>query len=401
MATFKYTAIDSKGKRVSGKITAPSNLEAIRMLTSRGITVVDLSEVRTDKKPFLDIASLFTISTAEIATFSRQLATMVGAGVRVRDALVILSEQPVFSKRFRNYIRNISISLEQGKSLADAFEEQKVFDPLFINMARAGESGGVLDEVLQRIASFYEGSLALQNEVKSAMSYPKFIFMFAVGLVLVITVFILPNLIAAFGTMPKTGIINFLMALNALIKTRWPALLALLAGAYIGYKTFMKTRAGRSLKDFFGSLIPPIRVLRNDMAIERFCKTFATLIESGVGLEDALSMAAEVSESPKLIKAISNVIEDVRGGDSVSNAMAKQGVFPQLVVSMIETGEETGRISEVMHKVAAFYEDRVRAGIKRVVSLVEPMMIIMIGGFIAFLAYTMYTAIFSLQQVIG
>lgn len=401
MATFKYIAIDSKGKRVSGKITAPSNLEAIRMLTSRGIIVVDLSEVRTDKKPFLDIGSLFTISTAEIATFSRQLATMVGAGVRVRDALVILSEQPVFSKRFRNYIRNISISLEQGKSLADSFEEQKVFDPLFINMVRAGESGGVLDEVLQRIASFYEGSLALQNEVKSAMSYPKFIFMFAVGLVLVITVFILPNLIAAFGTMPKTGIINFLMTLNALIKTRWPVLLALLAGVYIGYKTFIKTRAGRALKDFFGSFIPPIRVLRNDMAIERFCKTFATLIESGVGLEDALSMAAEVSESPKLIKAISNVIEDVRGGDSVSNAMAKQGVFPQLVVSMIETGEETGRISEVMRKVAAFYEDRVRAGIKRVVSLVEPMMIIMIGGFIAFLAYTMYTAIFSLQQVIG
>ena len=326
---------------------------------------------------------------------------MVGAGVRVRDALVILSEQPVFSKRFRRYIRNVVISLEQGKSLADSFEEQKVFDPLFINMVSAGESGGVLDETLQRIASFYESALALQNEVKSAMSYPKFILLFAVVLVLVITIFILPNLISAFGTVPKTGVINILMGLNGFIKARWPLLIPLVLAAYIGYKIFMKTRAGATVKDSLGTLIPPIKVLRNDMAIERFCKTFATLIESGVGLEDALHMAAEVSESPKLEKAVVNAIEDIRGGDGVSNSLAKQGVFPQLVISMIETGEETGRIGEVMHKVAGFYEDRVRVGIKKVVSLVEPMMIVMIGGFIAFLAYTMYTAIFSLQQVIG
>ncbi len=400
MAVFKYSAIDRKGKRVSGKISAPTSLEAVRTLTGQGLTVIDIEE-RKSTGFLLDLGRFFTLSTAELAAFSRQLATMVGAGVRVRDALVILSEQPVFSKRFRRYIRNVVISLEQGKSLADSFEEQKVFDPLFINMVSAGESGGVLDETLQRIASFYESALALQNEVKSAMSYPKFILLFAVVLVLVITIFILPNLISAFGTVPKTGVINILMGLNGFIKARWPLLIPLVLAAYIGYKIFMKTRAGATVKDSLGTLIPPIKVLRNDMAIERFCKTFATLIESGVGLEDALHMAAEVSESPKLEKAVVNAIEDIRGGDGVSNSLAKQGVFPQLVISMIETGEETGRIGEVMHKVAGFYEDRVRVGIKKVVSLVEPMMIVMIGGFIAFLAYTMYTAIFSLQQVIG
>ncbi len=400
MAYFRYEAVDRSGKRITGRVESSSELEAIRLLTTQGLTVVRIVEQKKTKS-FLDLSGMMQLSLSELATFSRQLSTMVGAGVRIRDALMVLSEQPVFSKRFRRYIRNVVIALEQGKSFADALKEQKVFDPIFINLVRAGETGGVLDETLDKIAAFYEDTFTIQNEVKSAMAYPKFILGFAVLLVFVITLFILPNLISAFGSVPKTGMLGLLMGLNRLLKAHWPVLMVVFAAGFVGFKLFMNTRSGKSFKEFVGMLIPPVRALRMDMSMERFCKTFATLIESGVGLEESLRMAADVSESNKIKIAVEEAIEDIRGGETVSRALMKKGIFPRLVISMISTGEETGRVGEVMEKVARFYSERVRTGVKRLVSMVEPIMIVMIGGFIAFLAYTMYTAIFSMQRAIG
>ena len=230
---FKYTAINKERKRVTGTIEADNLKEAIFRLRSNGFAVLEIKEVRAlNLNPF---KNLFTIPLNDIVLFARQLETMISAGIRIRDALAVLQEQQMFTKRFRNVLKNVINELDGGSSFSEAIEKQGVFDEVLINMIKAGEEGGVLDVTLKKLANYYENVNKMQQQVKSAMVYPTFILSFAVVVVVVISVFILPKLFSAFGNrIPNSGMIGFLMKLNHILTNNWLASILVVFGVFIG-----------------------------------------------------------------------------------------------------------------------------------------------------------------------
>jgi len=397
MPFYRYVAFDGSGRKIKGIMEAESELRAANVLGERGLAVVSLKEVKR-RKTFV----LFPISIRELASFSRQLATMISAGVRIKEALTILARQEMFSRRFRKVLLETIIDLETGSSLAEALSNRRVFDPVFINLVAAGEEGGVLDKSMEKAAEFYESSKRLQDEIKSAMAYPTFVLVFAIIIVMVISFYILPNLIEAFGgEVPLSPTVSFLMNVNRNLKTNWPVVSIVAGLVIIGFVILMKSKAGVYIKDTLSLLFPPALKIRKSMGLERFTRTLGVLIGSGVRLTDAIEMSAKASNNLTIISKAEQIIDSVRKGESLRNAFAESNVFPQLIYEMVGTGEETGKLDEVLQKVADFYEDVVRNSIKRLISLVEPMMIAGVGGFIAFLAYTMYTTIFQMEQMIG
>lgn len=396
MPYFQYTALTPDGRRIKGTVQANSESQAADLIRRRNYVVLKLQPVAS-KRDFV----LFGVHLNELVVFCRQLATMVTAGVRLKDALSILSRQDVFSSRFRRIITNLVLSLEMGMSFSEALRNEKVFDSIFINLVSSGEEGGVLDKALEKAADFYESSKKLHDEVKSAMAYPTFVLFFAIGVIFLITFYILPRLISVFGSIPTSGVVKFLMNANRFLSQHWLSVLITLVLVIIGIVTFSRTRYVSYVKEWLATLFPPLARLRNMMAVERFCRILGTLVGSGVLLTKAVEMAAAASNSPRLIRMSKRISERVREGASLRQAMLESGVFPQLVYEMVGTGEETGKLEEVLLKVADFYEDQIRTGVKRLVSLVEPMLIAGVGGFIAFMALTMYSTIFQLQQTIG
>ncbi len=396
MPYFRYTAIDSQGKRVKSVAEADSESQLFEILKKKGYAVLEVRRVDSRRQ-----VAVFGVPLGELSIFSRQLATMVGAGLRIKDALVILSNQVVFSGRFRKTIERMVIAIEGGASFSSALQAQGIFDSVFINLVAAGEEGGVLDKSLEKAADFYESSKRLQDEVKSAMAYPTFVLVFAIGVIFIISFYILPNLISAFGSIPTSGVIKFLMSVSNFIRVRWSSVLLIGVLATLGLYLFMKTRYAIYLKDFLAGLFPPAAKLRYMMAVERFCRTLSVLTASGVLLTKAVEMSALASNNPKIIRKSKLIVERVREGASLKQALLESGVFPQIVYELVGTGEETGKLEEVLGKVAEFYEDQVRVGVKKLVSLVEPMLIAGVGGFIAFMAFAMYNTIFQLQQTIG
>lgn len=396
MPYFKYTALTPERKRIKGTVQANSESQAVDLVKRRNYIVLKIQPA-SERREIV----LFGVHLNELVVFSRQLSTMVSAGVRLKDALSILSRQNVFSSRFRKIINNLVLSLEMGMSFSEALRNEKVFDQIFINLVSAGEEGGVLDKSLEKAADFYESSKKLHDEVRSAMAYPTFVLFFAIGVMFLITFYILPRLISVFGSIPTSGIIRFLMNANSFLSQNWLSVLITAMLFIVGVIIFSRTRYVNYVKEWFATLFPPVAKLRNMMAVERFCRVLGTLTGSGVLLTKAIEMASAASNSPKMIHVSRHVSERVREGASLRQAMLESGVFPQLVYEMVGTGEETGKLEEVLMKVAEFYEDQIRTGVKKLVSLVEPMLIAGVGGFIAFMALTMYSTIFQLQQTIG
>lgn len=411
---FEYKGIDRSGKKLKGVVQADSIKEALDKLKEQGILVTDIVEksekrvsVRTSARPVSpgrNVAkkrTVFQVKLKDIVLFARQLETMISAGLRLVDAIMTLSEQEVFSKKFRNILREVAADMKGGMSFSDALERQGVFDSIFINMVRAGEEGGVLDVTMKKIANYYEGMNRLREQVKSSMAYPMFILGFAVAVVIVISVFILPKLISVFGTTPQGGVLGMLMKLNYIFTKKWYILLPVVVVIGVGLKFFLDTVYGAYLKEFIGGLIPPIRKLRLKMANERFTRTLGVLIGSGVPMVNALDMAAKASNNPRFMAIISKVIEEVKAGSNLKDSLKRTGIFPQIVYEMVGTGEQTGKLDVVMEKVADFYEEEILADTKKLVSLIEPMMIAFVGLFIAFIAFTMYSTIFQMQSQFG
>jgi len=411
---FEYKGIDRSGKKLKGIVQADSIKEALDKLKEQGILVTDIVE-KSEKRvyastfagrvsPGRNVArkrTVFQVKLKDIVLFARQLETMISAGLRLVDAIMTLSEQEVFSKKFRNILREVAADMKGGMSFSDALERQGVFDSIFINMVRAGEEGGVLDVTMKKIANYYEGMNRLREQVKSSMAYPMFILGFAVAVVIVISVFILPKLISVFGTTPQGGVLGILMKLNYIFTKKWYILLPAVVAIGVGLKFFLDTVYGAYLKEFIGGLIPPIRKLRLKMANERFTRTLGVLIGSGVPMVNALDMAAKASNNPRFMAIMSKVIEEVKAGSNLKDSLKRTGIFPQIVYEMVGTGEQTGKLDVVMEKVADFYEEEILADTKKLVSLIEPMMIAFVGLFIAFIAFTMYSTIFQMQGQFG
>ncbi|MCD6449490.1 MAG: type II secretion system F family protein [Thermotogaceae bacterium] len=408
MPLYKYIACNKNGKKIRGFIEASNEWSATNELVEKGLKVLKIEEKADSIKDKKIKTSLnlkkkrifFSISTGELAIFSRQLSTMISAGIRVKNALEILSEQTVFTKRFRNILKFVIDELEEGVSLSEAFEKTGAFEPIFINLIKAGEEGGVLDETLQKVADFYESSKELTDEVKAAMRYPAFVLGFAILIVGVIAFYIIPSLIKNIALKPA-GITAFLLSTSEYLSVHKIEIAIAFFPIVVAIRLFLSSNPGRKFKYILSSITPGLKNIKHKASIERFSRTLGTLVGAGVSLPDALMMAAQASGSYSIISKIEKVIVSVKEGKTLRDSLKEVNIVPHLVYEMIGTGEATGRLDEVLGRVADFYTQQLRIEVKKFVSTIEPVLIAFIGGFIAFLAIGLYSTIFQLQAEIG
>ena len=396
MPTYVFDAVNPSGKMVKGKLDANNEMNLINRLSQEGYVVLNVQVVAEKRRGMRLRAKL-----GDLVLFTRQFSTMINAGVRIKDSINLLARQEAFSKTFRNTLLEVILSIDGGMSLSEAFEKVGVFDPVLINLMQAGESGGVLDESLSKLSAFYENSKKIRDEIRSAMAYPVFVSIFAVLILMVISLFILPNLFRAFGSAKPGGVVAILMNTNNYLANNWIAIVIFLIGFFIGGYFFMRTPYGMATKGFMLSLLPPIKKLRRLETSSSFSKTLATLISSGVTITEAVKMAANATSDHELIKSVPSMIDTLKNGGTLKEAMGKSKYFPQLLVEMVGTGEETGRVDEMLNKVAEFYDQEVSVKLKQIVSMIEPAMIGIIGIFVGFLTFSLYQTMFSLENGAG
>jgi len=408
MPVYRYIAYDKNGKRVKGIIEAPNELGAANSLAGKGLKILKMEKKRSPtncKGDETDVKNrrkraFFSVPIEELTVFSRQLATMISAGIRIKNALEILSEQAVFSKRFRNILRSVIDDLEEGKSLSEAFEGTGAFEPIFVNLIKAGEEGGVLDETLNKVAEFYESSKELSDEVKAAMRYPAFVMGFAVLVVGVVAFYIIPSLVNKIALSPS-GVVAFMLNTSEFLsnyKIEITIGVILIIG---GMKLFLSTTIGRRFKDAISLIMPGLRNIKQKSSIERFSRTLGVLVGARVNLPDALMMAAQATGSYFMTVKMGKVVALVKEGKTLRDSLKEAGIVPQLVYEMVGTGEATGKLDEVLSKVADFYTQQLRVEVKKFVSMIEPLLIAFIGGFVALLAIGLYSTIFQFQAGMG
>ncbi len=396
MPFYNYRVVTPTGSTAVGKLEAESEIGLITKLSQQGYVVLNIKLAKVKHRRMSLRARL-----GDLVLFTRQLATMIDAGVRIKDALMLLSKQNAFTPSFRKILTNVLVSIDSGMSLSEAINETGAFDSIFVNLVKAGESGGVLDNTLNKVSAFYEHVKKTRDEVRSAMAYPVFVSIFAFIILMVISLFILPSLFRAFGSSKPGGVVAILIGANNFLANNWFTSIVVLLLAVIGLVFFLRTPSGAQTKEVVSNLIPPIRSLKHLQDSSNFSKTLSTLISSGVSIIEAVDMAARSTGSHRLMKKVPEIIDVLKNGGTLKSAMEKSKFFPQLLVEMVGTGEESGRVDEMLSKVADFYDDEASVKLKQLVSLIEPAMIAIIGIFVGFLAFSLYQTMFNLEQGVG
>jgi len=393
MATYTYKATDMSGSRVNGVINSTSESSAVNSLSKQGLVVLSIDVAKSSNVGL----SLFPLKLLDLMTFSRQLAIMLNSGVNLAAALEVLADQEVFSARFRKTVSSLLINIESGMSFSEALRNEKKFDDIFVNLVDAGENSGSLENALDKIARFYESQKRLKDEVKSATTYPMFILVFGIIMVIVVMFFILPKLAESFGGAPS-GIMAKLMELNIFLTENWLLVTVVLIGAAVSLFFFFMSNAGKMTISYVLGIVPGVKQIRINSALERYCRTLSVMITSGVDIIKALALASNASNDPRFVNKVEEMSDNIKQGMSLENAFSQAGIFPGLVIAMVGTGERTGKLDEILEQVADFFEEKVRTLVKQVTSIIEPSMIVLVGLFMAFIAYAMYSSIFQGQQ---
>jgi type IV pilus assembly protein PilC len=338
------------------------------------------------------------------AVFSRQFAALVNAGVAMVRGLGVLSEQ-CQNPKLKNALMEISADVQQGMNLSDAMRKHpQCFDNLYTSMIQAGEVGGVLDEVLNRLAKLLEDIARLQNQIKSAMAYPITVGFLATVIFLAMTIFLLPVFAGIFKeigtelpafTQMMLNISEFLRSPNVLI------LIILIPVVIFAYRQYYKTRAGRETMDRLFLKMPLFGDLIQKTATARFCRTFGALTRSGVPILTCLEIVRDTAGNQVIANAVDEARREIQTGGLISIALQKEQVFPLMAIQMISIGEETGEIDKMLMKVADFYEDEVEQAVKALTSIMEPIMIIFLGGMVGSILLSMYLPMFAVFEKLG
>ncbi len=409
MAEYLYEALDKGGKQVKGIIEASSEDVIIEKL--HGMGYYPLKVVPHKKKASeMDILALpilrnvfHRVRFKHVVTFTRQLATLIDAGLPILRSLFILQEQTE-SIMFKVKIGKIAKDIESGSSLSDALAKHpKVFDNLYVNMVRAGEIGGVLESVLNKIAEFLEKRQALKSKVRAAMMYPVVVMILAALIVSFILIKIIPRFTAIFATLdaelpgPTMMLVH---ASNILIHKIYLVIIAVVALIVI-YKQINKTRGGKLMFDRIKLKFPAIGDLVRKVAIARFADTLATLINSGVPILQALDIVRDTSGNEVVSRAMEKVYASVKDGETIHEPLAESKVFPPLVVHMVAVGEETGAIDHMLIKVAEAYEREVNDTVDALTSILEPLLIVFLGVIIGTIVVALYLPYFMIPKIVG
>lgn len=402
MGSFAYHAVDTTGKKSQGLVDASDSVTAAKQLRQRGLTVVKLTEGGKLSKGNAEIKIPGLgggVKARDLTLFSRQFATMIGSGLTILRSLMILEEQ-VESKNLKRIISEIASDIESGRSLSESMEKHpKAFDRLFVSMVRAGEVGGVLEMTLQRIASSLEAREALKRKIKSAMTYPTVVLIFALLAAIGMILFLVPVFSKMYEDLDSElpGITQFLVDLSNTGKSQ-PYLIPIpIVTPIFLFKFWTGRESGRRQWDRIKLRLPmKIGPIVQKVALARFSRTLSSLIASGVPMMQAVQVTGDTSGSSVIEDAMDDIIKSIEEGRTFSEPLRRHPIFPSMVIQMAAIGEETGQMDSMLEKVAEFYEDEVDAAIKSLTSIVEPIMMIFIGGIVGFIIIALYMPMFAL-----
>ncbi|MCK4324213.1 MAG: type II secretion system F family protein [Armatimonadetes bacterium] len=400
MPTFTYHARDKTGKQIQETAEAASKDALLEQLRGKGLFVSTVSEKKTAKraeKKGRGGLVLFQgrVKLRDLSIFYRQFATMINAGVSLIRSLDVL-EQQTSSYRLKTLLRDIESEVEGGASLSQAMTKYtRTFSQLAIGLVRAGEVGGVLDETLSRLAIFIEKDMELRRKVKSAMTYPIIVLIFATLIVLLLTTYILPQFIQLFedlGLKEDAFPLPTLMLMRAseFLTSKWYMALMIIAGLVIVFNRVKATKTGKRIYDGLALKVPVFGGLTHKIAIARFARTLATLMGSGVPILQAMETTAGTITNDLISDAVLAARANIRQGDTIADPLAASKQFPPMVVQMVTIGEETGQLDDMLEKVADFYEAEVDATLSSLAAALEPLMIVFLGVVVGFIVVSMF-----------
>jgi type IV pilus assembly protein PilC len=404
MAKFAYVAKDKDGHTIKGDVEAPDKKQALDVLRKKEFLILKLEAAKEGAKLIsFSFKRGVNVKPDELAGFARQLATLIESGIPVVTAIDILGEQSQ-NEGYRSTMRAVRDSVNAGLSLSDAMKKHpRVFPGLLVSMIRAGESSGMLDVVLDRVATYMEKSNSLQKKMKSALIYPAVIILMATVITLVMILKVIPvfkDIFAGFGA-ELPGPTQFLINLSDFVRGNLILFLIIVAGIAIVVKWYFSTTAGKFFMDSMKLKMPIIGTLFRQVAISRFTRTLSTLLRSGVPILGALDIVGETSGNIVVEKAVSNVRDSVREGENISPPMERSGIFPPMVTRMISVGEKSGELEKMLTKIADSYDEQVDTAVDGLTSLLEPLIIAFLGIVIGGIVFCMFLPIFKISQIVN
>ncbi len=396
MASFTYTARDAGGKLTSATVEAQNREDAISQLKKQRLNVIKIDEATKKKK-------IGSVGMRDIVIFTRMFSTMINAGLPLVQALGILAEQSE-NPNLREVTKAVVFDVESGNTVADALKKHpNAFSDLYVNMVAAGEAGGILDTILMRLAVFMEKNDALVRKVKGAMIYPGVIMTVAGGAILVLLIFVIPTFQRMFAEagIPLPLPTRIVIWLSQSLQSYWWALGALIGGIIFSLKKYYATQGGKLVIDRLMLKAPVLGDVLRKSAVSRFTRTLGTLIGSGVSILDGLEITAKTAGNRVISDAIMESRASIAGGETISAPLKKSQVFPPMVISMINVGEQTGGLDEMLGKIADFYDEEVDAAVSGLLALMEPMMIVFLGVVVGGMVIAMYLPIFDMVNAAG
>lgn len=399
MPKYLYVGVTASGTQVKGEIVAPSRNEVATLLRKRKIRPLSVKH-----KPLELSVDLFSkISLKDISRFTRQFSAMTSSGLPLVQCLDILAEQTE-SKRLSLIVRQVSMDIQGGSNLADAFRKHpKAFNNLYCNMVAAGEASGNLDGILTRLAEYQERAEALRRKIKGALTYPAVVSFIAVVVTYVMLSFVVPTFAQMFvdfgGALPAPT--RIVMGLSDFVRNNAVFIFLGAIAFFVLLNMYYRTPSGRLALDSLKLKAPILGDLERKSSISRFSQTLSTLLASGITILDALSITSKIASNMVLVKGIERTLERITGGQSISEPLKETGVFPPMVVHMIAVGERTGDLSGMLAKISEFYEEEVNAAVDALTSIIEPILIVFLGVVIGGILMAMYLPMFDMMNMIG
>jgi type IV pilus assembly protein PilC len=403
MITFAYQARDASGRIVSGIQDALNEDNAVTSLMSRGLMVLSLQEKSIASKTRKKV---WTVKETDLVLFTRQLATMIEAGISLVQGLTALYDQsdPKRQRNLRHVVSDVTTRVQGGETFHEAIAKHpRVFNRLFVSMVKAGESGGLLAEILERLAGFLEATARLKKKVKSAMTYPVIV----VCIAFAITTFLIVRVVPIFGEIFKDfgaklpAPTQFLIDVSDFVRGEWYFLVLGIVGTIVGVRTFVRSKRGKEIWDKWKLKLPVFGPLTHKIAMSRFARTFAQLIRSGVPILEVIDIVGGAAGNDVIEKGIKSVGVDVEKGDNLSVAMSKKPIFPPMLLRMVAAGESTGKIDNMLEKMADFWDEEIEAMLDALTSLIEPMLIVFLGVIVGGIVIAMFLPIFKLNEVVS
>jgi type IV pilus assembly protein PilC len=401
VATFVFKAMDLAGVPAKGEVEALSKQDVADQLKQRGLVVIDIVQKYRSKE--LNIELLPHVKPAQLAVMTRQLSTMVTSGMPILRCLYVLESQAE-NKLLRTTLAGVRADVEAGLLLSGALERYpKVFSPLYVAMVRAGETGGVLEECLLRVADQVEKDASLRRQVRAAMVYPTLVITVALVVLLALVAFLIPVFEKVFKQFPGKlpGLSQFMVNFSNALTGQWYLFVLVTVGLVVGFISWKRSRWGRTQWDRLKLRIPmKIGDVVQKVALARWSRTLASLTSAGVPIIQALEITGKTAGNIVIDEAMAGVIASVKAGGTIGEPLKQAGVFPPMVGQMVTVGEETGALDTMLSKIADFYEDEVAAAVKALASIMEPVMIIIVGGIVGVIVISMYLPLFSVYNAI-